>query len=55
MGMEVSIPPEATFYIWLDLRGLPAPLNDGLVSRDATRTTSRTADRILTPARCADF
>ncbi|KAB5596241.1 Aminotransferase, classes I and II [Ceratobasidium theobromae] len=30
MGMEVSIPPEATFYIWLDLRGLPAPLNDGL-------------------------
>ncbi|CAE6451171.1 unnamed protein product [Rhizoctonia solani] len=30
IGLEVSIPPEATFYIWLDLRALPAPLNDGL-------------------------
>lgn len=30
MGLQVAIPPEATFYIWLDLRALPAPLNDGL-------------------------
>ncbi|CAE6464522.1 unnamed protein product, partial [Rhizoctonia solani] len=30
LGLQVSIPPEATFYIWLDLRALPAPLNDGL-------------------------
>ncbi|KAF8605429.1 aminotransferase [Ceratobasidium sp. AG-I] len=30
IGLEVAIPPQATFYIWLDLRALPAPLNDGL-------------------------
>ncbi|KAG9128523.1 hypothetical protein FRC07_005890 [Ceratobasidium sp. 392] len=30
MGLPVAIPPQATFYIWLDLRMLPAPLNDGL-------------------------
>ncbi|KAG8690933.1 hypothetical protein FRC11_008022 [Ceratobasidium sp. 423] len=30
IGLTVVIPPEATFYIWLDLRALPAPLNDGL-------------------------
>ncbi|KAG8745601.1 hypothetical protein FRC10_007492 [Ceratobasidium sp. 414] len=30
MGLPVAIPPQATFYIWLDLRGLPQPLNDGL-------------------------
>ena len=28
--MPVAIPPQATFYIWLDLSVLPAPLNDGL-------------------------
>ncbi|QRV73132.1 aminotransferase class I and II protein [Ceratobasidium sp. AG-Ba] len=30
IGLPVAIPPQATFYIWLDLRALPAPLNDGL-------------------------
>ncbi|KAG9096089.1 hypothetical protein FS749_009180 [Ceratobasidium sp. UAMH 11750] len=30
MGLPVAIPPQATFYIWLDLRTLPQPLNDGL-------------------------
>ncbi|KAG8772127.1 hypothetical protein FRC12_003238 [Ceratobasidium sp. 428] len=30
MGLPVAIPPQATFYIWLDLRALPQPLNDGL-------------------------
>jgi aspartate/methionine/tyrosine aminotransferase len=31
LGCEVKIPPTATFYIWLDLEALPAPLNSGLV------------------------
>ncbi|KAJ9121545.1 hypothetical protein QFC22_002164 [Naganishia vaughanmartiniae] len=30
MGLEVKIPPQATFYIWLDLSGLEEPLNNGL-------------------------
>ncbi|WWD04926.1 hypothetical protein V865_002997 [Kwoniella europaea PYCC6329] len=30
MGLKVSIPPVATFYIWLDLKGLDSPLNNGL-------------------------
>ncbi|ELU45403.1 hypothetical protein AG1IA_00569 [Rhizoctonia solani AG-1 IA] len=34
IGLPVAITPESTFYIWLDLRALPAPLNDGLVSVD---------------------
>jgi aspartate/methionine/tyrosine aminotransferase len=31
MGLKVEIPPQATFYIWLDLSSLDAPLNSGLV------------------------
>lgn len=31
MGLPVAIPPQATFYIWLDLSALPEPLNNGLV------------------------
>ncbi|KAF8760056.1 Microtubule binding [Rhizoctonia solani] len=30
IGLPVAMTPESTFYIWLDLRALPAPLNDGL-------------------------
>ncbi|KLT45542.1 PLP-dependent transferase [Cutaneotrichosporon oleaginosum] len=30
MGLEVKVPPQATFYIWLDLEALGAPLHDGL-------------------------
>jgi aspartate/methionine/tyrosine aminotransferase len=30
MGLPVKIPPKATFYIWLNLQALPAPLNSGL-------------------------
>nr|XP_018262300.1 uncharacterized protein I303_05316 [Kwoniella dejecticola CBS 10117]OBR84458.1 hypothetical protein I303_05316 [Kwoniella dejecticola CBS 10117] len=30
MGLEVTIPPQATFYIWLDLKRLDSPLNNGL-------------------------
>jgi aspartate/methionine/tyrosine aminotransferase len=30
MNLEVKIPPTSTFYIWLDLEGLPEPLNNGL-------------------------
>jgi hypothetical protein len=30
LGLHVSIPPTSTFYIWLDLAPLPAPLNNGL-------------------------
>lgn len=30
MGLPVKIPPQATFYIWLDLSSLPSPLNEGL-------------------------
>lgn len=30
MGLPVKVPPTATFYIWLDLSHLSAPLNNGL-------------------------
>ncbi|KAL6301578.1 pyridoxal phosphate-dependent transferase, partial [Sparassis latifolia] len=30
LGLKVKCPPKATFYIWLDLEDLPAPLNNGL-------------------------
>ncbi|KAI9270863.1 pyridoxal phosphate-dependent transferase [Sporodiniella umbellata] len=30
MGLKVTIPPNATFYIWLDLSQLPTPINAGL-------------------------
>jgi len=30
MGLKVEIPPCSTFYIWLNLENLPAPLNNGL-------------------------
>jgi aspartate/methionine/tyrosine aminotransferase len=31
MGLEVLIPPTSTFYVWLSLISLPAPINSGLV------------------------
>jgi aspartate/methionine/tyrosine aminotransferase len=31
LHLEVDIPPTSTFYIWLNLEKLPAPLNNGLV------------------------
>ncbi|KAG2203479.1 hypothetical protein INT47_008206 [Mucor saturninus] len=30
MGLAVKVPPNATFYIWLDLSHLPEPINVGL-------------------------
>ncbi|KAF8469917.1 aminotransferase [Gautieria morchelliformis] len=30
MGLRVDIPPTSTFYIWLNLEHLPAPLDNGL-------------------------
>ncbi|CAK5265317.1 unnamed protein product [Mycena citricolor] len=30
MKLDVDIPPKSTFYIWLNLENLPAPLNNGL-------------------------
>ena len=30
LGLDVDIPPQATFYVWLNLQNLPAPLNNGL-------------------------
>ncbi|KAH8099553.1 pyridoxal phosphate-dependent transferase [Cristinia sonorae] len=30
LGLKVEVPPQATFYIWLNLEGLPAPLSNGL-------------------------
>ncbi|KAJ3515741.1 hypothetical protein NLJ89_g1569 [Agrocybe chaxingu] len=30
LHLEVDIPPSSTFYIWLNLEKLPAPLNNGL-------------------------
>lgn len=30
LGLEVDCPPTSTFYIWLNLAKLPAPLNNGL-------------------------
>ncbi|KAG5354068.1 hypothetical protein C0989_009766 [Termitomyces sp. Mn162] len=31
LGLDVDIPPNSTFYIWLNLEKLPEPLNNGLV------------------------
>ncbi|CAO3691786.1 unnamed protein product [Rhizopus stolonifer] len=30
MGLKVSVPPNATFYIWLNVSELPEPINAGL-------------------------
>lgn len=30
IGFNIKVPPEATFYIWLDVSELPAPINNGL-------------------------
>ncbi|KAJ3793768.1 pyridoxal phosphate-dependent transferase [Lentinula aff. detonsa] len=30
LHLDVDVPPNATFYIWLNLEKLPAPLNNGL-------------------------
>ncbi|KAF5388925.1 hypothetical protein D9757_005131 [Collybiopsis confluens] len=30
MHLDVDVPPTATFYVWLNLEKLPAPLNNGL-------------------------
>jgi len=30
LHLDVDVPPQATFYIWLNLEKLPAPLNNGL-------------------------
>ncbi|EMD38205.1 hypothetical protein CERSUDRAFT_113354 [Gelatoporia subvermispora B] len=30
LGLKVSIPPTSTFYVWLSLENLPAPINNGL-------------------------
>lgn len=30
MGLNCHVPPQATFYIWLNLSCLPPPLNSGL-------------------------
>lgn len=32
MDLAVDVPPTSTFYIWLNLEGLPEPINNGLVS-----------------------
>ena len=31
LNLDVDIPPTSTFYVWLNLEKLPAPLNNGLV------------------------
>lgn len=31
LHLDVDVPPQATFYIWLNLEKLPPPLNNGLV------------------------
>lgn len=33
LHLDVDVPPQATFYIWLNLEKLPPPLNNGLVRR----------------------
>ncbi|KAG1315148.1 hypothetical protein G6F60_001094 [Rhizopus arrhizus] len=30
MGLKVHVPPNATFYVWLNVSGLPEPINAGL-------------------------
>lgn len=30
MHLDVDIPPQATFYVWLNLEKLPSPINNGL-------------------------
>ncbi|RPA82780.1 aminotransferase, classes I and II [Ascobolus immersus RN42] len=35
IGFTIKTPPEATFYIWLDLSGLPSKINNGLTFFEA--------------------
>ena len=42
LGLKVTIPPESTFYVWLNLEHLPAPLNNGLVSLPFSTQLSNT-------------
>lgn len=30
MGFVIKYVPDSTFYLWLDLSGLPGPISDGL-------------------------
>lgn len=30
MGFAIKLVPDSTFYLWLDLEGLPGPISDGL-------------------------
>lgn len=30
IGFNIKVPPQATFYIWLDVSELPEPINNGL-------------------------
>jgi hypothetical protein len=30
MGFVIKLVPDSTFYLWLDLEGLPGPISDGL-------------------------
>lgn len=30
MGLPIKVPPQATFYVWLDIKDLPEGLNNGL-------------------------
>jgi aspartate/methionine/tyrosine aminotransferase len=41
MGLEVKVPPKATFYVWLDLKKLEEPINNGLVSDDPLMLLTR--------------
>jgi aspartate/methionine/tyrosine aminotransferase len=42
MGLEVKVPPKATFYVWLDLKKLEEPINNGLVSDDPLDVVNKT-------------
>ena len=48
LGLKVHVHPQATFYIWLNLEGLPHPLNNGLVnsSRVILKLFSNTTCRL---------
>jgi aspartate/methionine/tyrosine aminotransferase len=47
LHLEVDIPPTSTFYIWLNLEKLPAPLNNGLVCPPFTKRLHHLSNNTL--------
>jgi len=47
LHLDVDVPPQATFYVWLNLEKLPTPLNNGLVSCCPSRREGSCTDSLV--------